>query len=127
MAYATIDDVIALYRPLSNEEKTKVEALLPIVEDLIKQSAMNVGKDIYDMIQEGELLESVIISVEVDMIKRSLVQNDQSTQMSQMSQSALGYSFSGTYVAQGGGVYLLKNELKRLGLSRSKIGSIEFC
>lgn len=127
MAYATIEDVIALYRPLNQEEIEKVNALLPVVEDLIQQSALNVGKDINEMVERGELLENVLKAVEVDMIKRTLVQNDQSTQMSQMSQSALGYSFSGTYVAQGGGVYLLKNELKRLGLNRSRIGSIEFC
>ena len=42
--------------------------------------------------------------------------------MTQESQSALGYSWSGTFLSPGGGLFIKKDELKRLGLKRQKIG-----
>ena len=46
--------------------------------------------------------------------------------MTQMSESALGYSVSGTYLVPGGGLFIKRSELKRLGLTRQKYGVIEF-
>jgi hypothetical protein len=45
--------------------------------------------------------------------------------MAQMSQSALGYSVSGTYLVPGGGLFIKKSELARLGLKRQKTGVID--
>ena len=45
--------------------------------------------------------------------------------MTQFSQSALGYSMSGTYLVPGGGLFIKKSELSRLGLRKQKIGTIE--
>ena len=44
-----------------------------------------------------------------------------------MSQSALGYSVSGTYAVPGGGIgnAIMDRDLKRLGLKRPRIGAIE--
>ena len=44
--------------------------------------------------------------------------------MVQESQSALGYTWSGTYLSPGGGLFIKDSELKRLGLKRQKIGGI---
>jgi hypothetical protein len=47
--------------------------------------------------------------------------------MSQVSQSALGYSVSGTFLNPQGGMFFYDNELKRIGLTkRQKLGRIEF-
>ena len=127
MAYATVDDVIVLYRTLSTEEKEKVEAMLPIVSDLIDQEAIKVGKDIQTLLDEGKLLENTLKVVTVGIIKRVLTQTDQGMQFSQMSESALGYSVSGTFANAGGGIYLLNNEKKQLGLNRQRLGTIEIC
>ena len=45
--------------------------------------------------------------------------------MIQSSESALGYSVSGTFLNPGGGLFIKKSELSRLGLKRQKIGVIE--
>ena len=42
--------------------------------------------------------------------------------LSQMSESALGYTVSGTYLVPGGGLFIKKSELARLGLRRQRIG-----
>ena len=48
--------------------------------------------------------------------------------MKQESQSAGGFSWSGTYAIPGGGIAnsLMNNDLKRLGLKRQTISGIDF-
>ena len=45
--------------------------------------------------------------------------------MEQFSQSALGYTASGTYLVPGGGLFIKKSELSRLGLKRQRIGVLD--
>lgn len=124
-SYATTQDVIALYRPLTPEETERVAVLLPIVIDSLRQEAHNVGKDLDQMVVDGELSASVIKSVAVDVVARTLMTPTDGAPMTQMSQSALGYSVSGTYLVPGGGLFVKKSELARLGLRRQRIGVIE--
>ena len=123
--YATVEDVVTLWRPLSAEEMERTEALLPIVSDSLRQEAYNVGKDLDEMIEKGAVLASVVKSVTVDVVARTLMTPTNEAPMSQMSQSALGYTVSGTYLVPGGGLFIKKSELARLGLRRQKIGVIE--
>lgn len=124
-SYATTQDVIALYRPLTPEETQRVAVLLPIVIDSLRQEAHNVGKDLDQMVVDGELSASVVKSVAVDVVARTLMTPTDGAPMTQMSQSALGYSVSGTYLVPGGGLFVKKSELVRLGLRRQRIGVIE--
>ncbi len=124
-SYATTQDVIALYRPLTPEETQRVAVLLPIVIDSLRQEAHNVGKDLDQMVVDGELSASVVKSVAVDVVARTLMTPTDGAPMTQMSQSALGYSVSGTYLVPGGGLFVKKSELARLGLRRQRIGVIE--
>ena len=103
----------------------RAEALLPIVSDSIRQEALKVGKDIDKMLEEGRILENVVKSVTVDIIARALMTSTNSEPMSQMSQSALGYSVSGTFLVPGGGLFIKKSELSRLGLRRQRYGVME--
>lgn len=123
--FATIDDVIRLFRALTTEETDKAEALIPIVCDSIRQEAKKVGKDIDKMLEAEELLENVLKSVVVDVVARNLMTSTNSEPMSQMSQTALGYSVSGTYLVPGGGLFIKKSELARLGLRRQRYGVME--
>lgn len=123
--YATIDDVTALFRALTAEESERATALIPIVSDSIKQEARKVGKDIDEMLAAGTLLENVLKSVVVDVVARTLMTSTNTEPMTQMSQSALGYSVSGTYLVPGGGLFIKRSELARLGLRKQRIGVIE--
>ena len=125
MSYATINDITALYRPLTAAEQAKANALIPIVEDELRQKAHNVGKDLDEMIMCGEVLQNVVKSVIVDVIARTLMTPTDETPMTQMSQSALGYTVSGSFLVPGGGLLVKKSELERLGLRRQRIGVIE--
>lgn len=127
MAYATLEDINTLFRVLTISEAERAEALLPLVEDLLRQEAVNVGKDLDDMVDNGEILRNTVKSVIVDIIGRTLMTSTNQEPMTQFSQSALGYSVSGTYLSPGGGIFIKKQELKRLGLNRQKMGVIELC
>lgn len=124
---ASVNDVNRLWKPLSNAEQEQVEALLPVVSDSLRQEAKRVGKDLDKMIAKGEILPNVVKSVVVDIISRYLDQlsSDNASTLSQESQSALGYSWSGTYVNTGGGMSILKKDLKRLGLTRQRFGMVD--
>lgn len=124
---ASVNDVNSLWKHLSNAEQEQVEALLPVVSDSLRQEAKRVGKDLDEMIGKGEILPNVVKSVVVDVISRYLDQlsSDNASTLSQESQSALGYSWSGTYVNTGGGMSILKKDLKRLGLTRQRFGMVD--
>lgn len=125
--FATISDITSLWRSLSTDETTRAEALLPIVSDSLRQEAAKVGKDLDVMVAEDEALQSVAKSVTVDVVARVLMTSTDSEPMTQTSESALGYSFSGTYLVPGGGLFIKKSELARLGLRRQRIGVIDLC
>lgn len=124
--FATLNDVIKLFRPLTPEETERVEALLPVVSDVLRHEAENVGKNLDEMIacDCGGSYENVVRSVTVDVVARSIMTPTNDAPMSQFSQSALGYTVSGTYLVPGGGLFVKKDELRRLGLRRQKMGVI---
>ncbi|MBQ3321896.1 MAG: hypothetical protein IJH05_03515 [Firmicutes bacterium] len=126
-AYATVEDVTTLWRALSATEAARVEELLPLVSDALRYEAVKAGKDLDQMIAENESLESVAKLVTIDVVSRVLRQNTTGETMTQESQAALGYSWSGTYAIPGGGIAnaIMNNDLKRLGIKRQKIGVIE--
>lgn len=125
--YATIEDVAALWRPLTTDETTRVEALIPIVCDSLRFEAEKVGKDLDQMIEDSTVLANVAKSVTVDVIARTLMTSTDQEPATQFSQSALGYSVSGTYLVPGGGLFIKKTELARLGLKRQQRRVIDLC
>ena len=123
--FATIDDIQNLWRQLTRDEETRAKKLLPIVSDSLRYEANKVGKDLDQMIVNNHVLANVAKSVTVDVVTRALMTSTESEPMTQFSQSALGYSVSGTYLVPGGGLFIKKSELARLGLRRQRFGLIE--
>lgn len=123
--FASVDDVINLWRKLTQDEIKRAEALLPVISDSLREEAKKVGKDLDQMKSESATFESVLKSVTVDVLARTLLTSTDKEPMIQESQSALGYSYSGTYLIPGGGLFIKKTELSRLGLRKQKYGGIE--
>lgn len=99
--------------------------LLPIISNSLRVEAEKVGKDLDEMIEKSEALKSVAKSVTIDILARTLMTSTDSEPMTQMSQSAMGYSVSGTFLVPGGGLFIKKSELARLGLKRQRYGVID--
>lgn len=123
-SFATVEDIELLWRELNPDEAQKAENLLPVVSDSLRYEAQKVGKNLDDMLKEDEVLKNVAKSVTVDVVARALMTSTNSEPMEQMSQSALGYTVSGTFLVPGGGLFIKKTELARLGLRRQKCGVV---
>lgn len=125
--FATIQDIIDLWRPLkNNDETTRAESLLEVVSDSLRVEAEKVGRDLDAMVSESPSYANVVKSVAVDIVARTLMTATDQEPMTQMSESALGYSFQGSFLVPGGGLFIKKTELARLGLRRQRYGVIEF-
>lgn len=119
--FATVDDMTLLWRKMTKEEQVRASELLAIVSASLRVEADKVGKDLDDMIAKNPNLKIVAKSVAVDVVARVLMTSTDQEPMTQMSQSAGGYSVSGTYLVPGGGLHIKRSELARLGLKRQKI------
>ena len=123
--FATIEDIRTLWRALTTEEEERASALLQKVSSILRSEADKVGKDLDLMIQQKPYLADVATSVTVDVVARALATPTNQEPVSQFTESAMGYSYSGTYLVPGGGVFIKKAELARLGLKRQKMGGMK--
>lgn len=126
MEYCSVDDVISLWRPLKNDEILRVKELIPVVENSLRVEADKIGKDLDQMAKDNEAYRDVLKSVVVDVVARTLMTATDQEPMTQYSESALGYTFSGSFLVPGGGLFIKRSELSRLGLRRQRYGVIEF-
>lgn len=125
--FATIEDLNELWRPIKQDETTRATKLLEIVSDSLRMEADKVGKDLDLMIEEKPAyFASVVKSVTVDIVARTLMTSTEQEPMTQTTESALGYSWSGSFLVPGGGLFIKNTELSRLGLKKQRYGVIEF-
>lgn len=124
--FATVQDVTELFRELTPEESLRATALLPVVSDSLRVEARNVGKDLDQMVEADRAYASVVKSVTVDIVSRTLLTSTTNEPVIQTSESALGYSQSSTFLVPGGGLFIKTTELTRLGLRRQRYGVIDF-
>ncbi|NLM16070.1 MAG: hypothetical protein GX218_09475, partial [Clostridiaceae bacterium] len=104
--FATINDLITLWRPLNPDEVDRAESLLEVVSDSLRVEAKKVGKDLDEMIAASPSYANVVKSVTIDVVARTLMTSTDSEPMIQTSESALGYSYSGTFLVPGGGLFI---------------------
>ena len=107
MQYATIDDITALFRPLTPQETERANALLPVVSARLRYEAKKVGKDLDHMVEEDPDLAETAKSVTVDVVARTLMT---STDMEPTTQC----------------IFIKRDELAALGLRRQRYGVIDF-
>ena len=107
--FATTDDLEKLWRELKPDEIERANELLTVVSNSLRYEAEKVGKDLDQMINDNECLKSVATSVTVDVVARTLMTSTDSEPMTQRSESALGYSVSGTFLVPGGGLFIKKS------------------
>jgi len=123
--YATVADIIALKRELTHDEQERAETLIPVVCSSLRYEAKKRNRDLDVMIADNDDLAEVAKSVTIDVVMRELMTSTTQEPMTQYSQSALGYSVSGTFLTPGGGLFIKRSELARLGLLRQRYGVID--
>lgn len=125
MNFATIDDLSKLWRPLKPGEVVRAESLLTVVSDSLRVEAQKVGKDLDSLTADSVSFANVVKSVTVDVVARTLMTSTDQEPMTQVTESALGYSVQGSFLVPGGGLFIKNSELARLGLRRQRYGVME--
>lgn len=120
--FATVENVEELWRMLKVDEVTRAESLLEVVSDSLRVEAGKVGKVLDKLVEDDESYANVVKSVTVDIVARTLMTSTDQEPMTQTAESALGYSWSGSYLVPGGGLFIKNSELSRLGLRRQRYG-----
>lgn len=127
--FADVDDIVKLKGRLTADQMEKASAYLPIVSDTLRLEAEKVGKDLDTKAQKNSAYKNVLKSVTVDIVYRAVIESEQSSAgssaLSQVTESALGYSLTGTFANAGGGLFIKKSELARLGLKRQRYGFVD--
>ena len=101
--FATVDDVIKRYKTLTTEQIEKTEVILEDVTSALRIEGKKCNVDLDGKAQDEDYA-NVLKMVTCDIVIRRLEQDENSSStLSQESQSALGYSWSGTYVNTGVG------------------------
>ena len=124
MNYLTTDELISYWRPMTPEEIERAEKLIPIICATLRIEAKKVDKDLDAMIEADEDLLLVAKSVVCDILTRMLLTSTSQEPLSQFSQTAGSYTVSGTYLNAGGGLFIKKTELARLGIKRQRYGGM---
>lgn len=122
--FATTEDLETLWRTLKPGEEERAKSLLEVVSNSLRVEAQKYNKDL-DKLVENDAYASVVKSVTVDVVARTLMTSTDQEPMTQTSEAALGYSWSGSYLVPGGGLFIKNSELARLGFKRQRMGVIE--
>ena len=128
-SFATVADVLEITgKDYTGAEMNRIETLLELISDTLRVYATNIGKDLDKMADASTAYANVLKLTTVDIVIRATRQSFDGDPLPQESQSAIGYTWSGTYAIPGGGIAgaIMKNDLKRLGLRRQQFGTIEF-
>lgn len=126
--FASLEDVVVLSgKTYTNDEEERIAQLLVLVSDALRFEASRVGMDLDAEVEANSAYASVVRMVTVDVVIRAFRQSYTGEPISQETQSALGYSWTGTYAIPGGGISgaIMRNDLKRLGFRKQRYGSIE--
>lgn len=127
-SFATVADVLEITgKTYTDAETSRIEALLELISDTLRVYATNIGKDLDEMADASTAYANVLKLTTVDIVIRAMRQSLDGDPMTQESQSAIGYTWSGTYAIPGGGIAgaIMKNDLKRLGLRKQQYGVME--
>lgn len=124
--YATIEDYLQLYNAeIDDNKKERLIMLLDLASSLLREEARERGYNFDKMIERNPDKANVAKLVVLSSVRRVMSKEEEdSLNLQQFSQSAMGYTISGTYFNPGDDLYFLKNELSRLGLNRQKVTSI---
>lgn len=125
-SFASEQDLNLLWKFVDIKDYERAIELLKVVSDLLRAEAKKVGKDLDKMVEADKTLATAAKSVVVDVVARTLMTSTDQEPMTQFSQAAGGYSVSGSFLVPGGGIFIKKTELARLGLRRQQVGGIDF-
>lgn len=125
--YASVEDYEKVYNTaLNNEQHKRLLMLIELASSLLREEANKRNMNLSAVISSSDDKANVAKMVVLACVHRVMSKDDDKDMpLEQFSQSALGYTFSGTYVNPGDDLYYLRNELKRMGIIKQRYGAME--
>lgn len=125
--YASVEDYEKIYNTaLNNDQHKRLLMLIELASSLLREEANKRNMNLSAVISSSDDKANVAKMVVLACVHRVMSKDDdQDMPLEQFSQSALGYTFSGTYVNPGDDLYYLRNELKRMGIIKQRYGAME--
>ena len=125
--YASVEDYEKVYNTaLNNDQHKRLLMLIELASSLLREEANKRNMTLSAVISSSDDKANVAKMVVLACVHRVMSKDDdQDMPLEQFSQSALGYTFSGTYVNPGDDLYYLRNELKRMGIIKQRYGAME--
>lgn len=125
--YASVEDYEKVYNTvLNNDQHKRLLMLIELASSLLREEANKRNMNLSAVISSSDDKANVAKMVVLACVHRVMSKDDyQDMPLEQFSQSALGYTFSGTYVNPGDDLYYLRNELKRMGIIKQRYGAME--
>ena len=122
--YATVDDVIANGHTVS--DPAVMLTVLTEASAMLRTEVAKYGTNLDTLITSNADIGTNAKMVVITASERYIGTDASTSGMSQFSESALGYTVSGTIA--GGGLYFTKNEIKKVigDYGRQKYGVIDF-
>lgn len=125
--YASVEDYEKVYNTaMNNDQHKRLLMLIELASSLLREEANKRNMNLSAVISSSDDKANVAKMVVLACVHRVMSKDDdQDMPLEQFSQSALGYTFSGTYVNPGDDLYYLRNELKRMGIIKQRYGAME--
>lgn len=126
--YASVEDITALGRSLTNQQQEAAEVLIAEASAKLRLMAQKYKKNIDDLIADpvtGEDYALAVKSVVVQAVCRALDSVNSNTVASQGTESIGAYSLTMSYLNAGQSLFFLRNELKDLGLMQQRFGWLD--
>lgn len=120
MPFATVDDLEARWKPLSDIEKARAAAL---IDDVTARMSAMLRRAGVDYSTPDDVMAANLRSVTVAVVKRSMMDTGV-PQVSSHTMSAGAYSETLQYANPTGDIYLTSAERKLLGIGRMRFGSV---
>ena len=86
MSYATVEDMTALWRPMTAAEQARAFSLLDVISASLDVEARKAGKDLPALVAADPALAMVAKSVAVDVAARTLMTSTNQEPMTQITQ-----------------------------------------
>lgn len=114
--FATVAQIEAFWRPLTQEEATRAEYLLQISSERLRVIASDSSIDIDEKISKSGSYAAVVQWVVMESVKRALQTPVDAMPVDTYSQTAGPYSENYKYTNPSGDLWFKKKELAELGI-----------
>lgn len=127
MNYLTLDELVAFWRAMTDSEEEKAQKLIEACSAEIRMKAQKRGKNFDEMYTADDDLKLVTKSIISKVVAETMNKDVNQAPFSQFTESAGGYSLTGTYYSASMGTFFTKNDWKRLGLGSQLFGGLDVC